>query len=108
MNCPKCNAVLSDSSKFCTHCGTKIEAVAPKQEAPKQEAPKQEEDDEELKQLEAEIRVNLDADYFQWKEGKDGKDKPDKQEGKTKGKSEGIQKAFKNLIGGHQHDDSGM
>lgn len=68
--------------------------------------PKQ--DDEELKQLEAEIRVNLDADYFQWKEGKDGKDKPDKQEGKTKGKSEGIQKAFKNLIGGHQHDDSGM
>lgn len=70
--------------------------------------PKQDEDDEELKQLEAEIRVNLDADYFQWKEGKDGKDKPDKQEGKTKGKSEGIQKAFKNLIGGHQHDDSGM
>ena len=72
------------------------------------ETPKQDEDDEELKQLEAEIRVNLDADYFQWKEGKDGKDKPDKQEGKTKGKSEGIQKAFKNLIGGHQHDDSGM
>ena len=70
--------------------------------------PKQDEDDEELKQLEAEIRVNLDADYFQWKEGKDGKDKTDKQEGKTKGKSEGIQKAFKNLIGGHQHDDSGM
>ena len=69
---------------------------------------KQDEDDEELKQLEAEIRVNLDADYFQWKEGKDGKDKPDKQESKTKGKSEGIQKAFKNLIGGHQHDDSGM
>ena len=72
------------------------------------EPKKQDEDDEELKQLEAEIRVNLDADYFQWKEGKDGKEKSDKQEGKTKGKSEGIQKAFKSLIGGHQHDDSGM
>ena len=70
-----------------------------------EEAPKQEEDDEELKQLEAEIRVNLDADYFQWKEGKDGKDK---QDNKAKDKSEGLQKVFKNLIGGHQHDDSGM
>ena len=58
-----------------------------------------------MKQLEAEIRVNLDADYFQWKEGKDGKDK---QDNKTKDKSEGLQKVFKNLIGGHQHDDSGM
>ena len=72
------------------------------------EPKKQDEDDEELKQLEAEIRVNLDADYFQWKEGKEDKDKSGKQENKTKGKSEGIQKAFKNLIGGHQHDDSGM
>ena len=63
------------------------------------------EEDEELKQLQAEIRVNLDADYFQWKEGKDGKDK---QDNKTKEKSEGLQKVFKNLIGGHQHDDSGM
>lgn len=25
MNCPKCNAVLSANSKFCTSCGTKIE-----------------------------------------------------------------------------------
>ncbi|MCM1541276.1 MAG: zinc-ribbon domain-containing protein [Blautia sp.] len=25
MNCPKCNAVISDNSKFCTHCGAKIE-----------------------------------------------------------------------------------
>ena len=70
------------------------------------EPKKQDEDDEELKQLEAEIRVNLDADYFQWKEDKE--DKSGKQENKNKGKSEGIQKAFKNLIGGHQHDDSGM
>ena len=69
------------------------------------EPKKQDEDDEELKQLEAEIRVNLDADYFQWKEGKDGKDK---QDNKAKDKSEGLQKVFKNLIGGHQHDDSGM
>ena len=74
-------------------------------EVASEEAPKQEEDDEELKQLEAEIRVNLDADYFRWKEGKDGKDK---QDNKTKDKSEGLQKVFKNLIGGHQHDDSGM
>ena len=73
-----------------------------------EEAPKQEEDDEELKQLEAEIRVNLDADYFQWKEGKDCKEKSDKQDNKAKDKSEGLQKVFKNLIGGHQHDDSGM
>lgn len=73
-----------------------------------EEAPKQEEDDEELKQLEAEIRVNLDADYFQWKEGKDSKEKSDKQDNKAKDKSEGLQKVFKNLIGGHQHDDSGM
>lgn len=26
MNCPKCNAVLSANSKFCTSCGNKIEA----------------------------------------------------------------------------------
>lgn len=30
MKCPKCNAELSDKSKFCTHCGTKIENNLPK------------------------------------------------------------------------------
>lgn len=61
--------------------------------------------DSELKDLEAEIRVNLDADYFQWKEGQQ---KPGKSTEKAKDKPEGIQRVFKNLIGGHQHDDSGM
>lgn len=27
MKCPKCNAAISDSSKFCVHCGAKIEAA---------------------------------------------------------------------------------
>lgn len=65
------------------------------------------EEDEELKKLQAEIRVNLDADYFQWKEEQEkGEERADS--GKTKEKTEGIQKVWKNLIGGHQHDDSGM
>ena len=65
------------------------------------------EEDEELKQLQAEIRVNLDADYFQWKEEQEkGEERADS--GKTKEKTDGIQKVWKNLIGGHQHDDSGM
>jgi len=57
-------------------------------------------DDEELKALEAEIRLNLDADYFQWKE-EQGEEKP-------KGKSEGIQQKIKHLIGGNSHDNSGV
>uniref|UniRef100_UPI0040279D67 hypothetical protein n=1 Tax=Agathobacter sp. TaxID=2021311 RepID=UPI0040279D67 len=65
------------------------------------------EEDEELKKLQAEIRVNLDADYFQWKEEQEkGEERADS--GKTKEKTDGIQKVWKNLIGGHQHDDSGM
>ena len=65
------------------------------------------EEDEELKQLQAEIRVNLDADYFQWKEEQEkGEERADSD--KTKEKTDGIQKVWKNLIGGHQHDDSGM
>lgn len=65
------------------------------------------EEDEELKKLQAEIRVNLDADYFQWKEEQEkGEERADS--GKTKEKKDGIQKVWKNLIGGHQHDDSGM
>ncbi len=35
MNCPKCNAVISDSSRFCVHCGAKIEKIEEKKpEAP--------------------------------------------------------------------------
>lgn len=60
--------------------------------------------DEELKELEAEVRVNLDADYFKWKEEQTGEDSD---KGKKNGR-DGLQKKIKNLIGGHQHDDSGM
>ena len=28
MNCPKCNAVIDDDSKFCVYCGASIEAEA--------------------------------------------------------------------------------
>ena len=28
MNCPKCNAVIDDDSRFCVHCGAPIEAEA--------------------------------------------------------------------------------
>lgn len=62
------------------------------------EAANQEKDEEELKELQAEIRIDLDADYFQWKEGQDaeksGKTKADKE------KPERIQKMWKNLTGG--------
>lgn len=61
-------------------------------------------EDEELKELEAEVRVNLDADYFRWKEEQGGSDS-DKE--KKSGK-DGLQQKIKNLIGGHQHDDTGM
>ena len=63
------------------------------------------EDDQELKKLQAEIRVNLDADYFQWKEEQNT---GNKEKGKEKEKPEGFQQKIKNLIGGHQHDDTGM
>ncbi|MBR1702253.1 MAG: zinc-ribbon domain-containing protein [Lachnospiraceae bacterium] len=36
MKCPNCNAEIADNSKFCSKCGTKIEAVA-KEEAKKPE-----------------------------------------------------------------------
>lgn len=65
------------------------------------------EEDEELKNLQAEIRVNLDADYFQWKEEQE-KGEERASSGKAKEKTDGIQKVWKNLIGGHQHDDSGV
>ena len=62
------------------------------------EAANQEKDEEELKELQAEIRIDLDADYFQWKEGQDaeksGKTKTDKE------KPEGSQKMWENLTGG--------
>ncbi len=65
---------------------------------------KKDQDDEELKELEAEVRVNLDADYFKWKEeqgdGETGREK--------KNSKDGLQQKIKNLIGGHQHDGTGM
>ena len=67
-------------------------------ETEKETGAEPEEDDEELKQLEAEIRVNLDADYFQWKEEQD----------EETHKSGSIQQKLKNLMGGHSHDDSGV
>ncbi|MGN0415334.1 MAG: hypothetical protein ACI4FX_07570 [Agathobacter sp.] len=65
---------------------------------------KQGEDDAELKELEAEVRVNLDADYFKWKE-EQGSEENDKD---RKSNKDGLQQKIKNLIGGHQHDDTGM
>ena len=61
-------------------------------------------DDEELQELEAEVRVNLDADYFKWKE-EQGSGENDKEK---KNGRDGIQQKIKSLIGGHQHDDTGM
>lgn len=68
-----------------------------------EEAHGPEEDDEELKKLEAEIRVNLDADYFQWKD-----DREDAEAEEPKHKEGTIQQKIKNLMGGYAHDDSGM
>ncbi len=65
---------------------------------------KQGEEDAELKELEAEVRVNLDADYFKWKE-EQGSEENDKD---RKSNKDGLQQKIKNLIGGHQHDDTGM
>ena len=65
---------------------------------------KQGEEDAELKELESEVRVNLDADYFKWKE-EQGSEENDKD---RKSNKDGLQQKIKNLIGGHQHDDTGM
>ncbi len=40
MKCPNCQAEISDSSKFCSKCGTKIEAVSRVPEVKKAEEPK--------------------------------------------------------------------
>ena len=58
---------------------------------------KQGEEDAELKELEAEVRVNLDADYFKWKE-EQGSEENDKD---RKSNKDGLQQQIKNLIGGH-------
>ena len=63
------------------------------------------EDDEELRQLEAALRVNLDADYFKWKDEQEAEQQAAAQEEE---KASGLSGKFKNLIGGHPHDDSGM
>lgn len=73
-------------------------------EEPEVQAPVMvEDDDEELKQLEAELRVNLDADYFKWKDEQEEQEAAEEKE-----KSAGFQNKIKNLIGGHPHDDSGV
>ena len=73
-------------------------------EEPEAQAPVMvEDDDEELKQLEAELRVNLDADYFKWKDEQEEQEPAEEKE-----KSAGLQNKIKNLIGGHPHDDSGV
>lgn len=59
------------------------------------EAAKQDEDDEELKRLQAEIHVDLDADYFQWKEAQGGKASAIPDSGREQ--TDGIQKRWKNL-----------
>ena len=70
------------------------------------EVPVVEEDDEELRRLEAEIRVNLDADYFQWKNENESQQAEPEEEKEEK--SAGLQQKLKNLIGGHTHDNSGL
>lgn len=54
------------------------------------EAERLDEEDAELKKLQAEIRLDLDADYFQWKESQQNP-------GAGREKTEGIQKKWKNI-----------
>ena len=79
----------------------KAKMLSPKPEIPA--AVTVEDDDEELKQLEEQLRVNLDADYFKWKDEQEEQEAAEEKE-----KSAGFQNKIKNLIGGHPHDDSGV
>lgn len=65
------------------------EAVKPAA-AIEHEAEKLDEEDAELKKLQAEIRLDLDADYFNWKESQ-------KNPNPGREKTEGIQKKWKNI-----------
>ena len=80
--------------------------LSPVEDEKTPEIPRAEEDDEELRQLEAEIRVNLDADYFQWKDEKESSGEEPAEEKEEK--PAGFQKKLKNLIGGHIHDNRGL
>lgn len=80
--------------------------LSPVEDEKTPEIPRAEEDDEELRQLEAEIRVNLDADYFQWKDEKESSGEEPAEEKEKK--PAGFQKKLKNLIGGHIHDNPGL
>ena len=80
--------------------------LSPVEEEKTPEIPRAEEDDEELRQLEAEIRVNLDADYFQWKDEKESSGEEPAEEKEEK--PAGFQKKLKNLIGGHIQDNPGL
>ena len=53
--------------------------------------------------VEEQLRVNLDADYFKWKDEQEEQEAAEEKE-----KSAGFQNKIKNLIGGHPHDDSGV
>ena len=57
-------------------------------------------ENQSTQQLEEQLRVNLDADYFKWKD--------EQEAAEEKEKSAGFQNKIKNLIGGHPHDDSGV
>ena len=80
--------------------------LSPVEDEKTPEIPRAEEDDEELRQLEAGIRVNLDADYFQWKDEKESSGEEPAEEKEEK--PAGFQKRLKNLIGGHIHDNPGL
>lgn len=57
---------------------------------------KQDEDDAELKELQAEIHIDLDAEYFQWEESQ--RQASAAKEGAGRNKPDGIQKKWKNMI----------
>ena len=60
-------------------------------------------ENQSTQQLEEQLRVNLDADYFKWKDEQEEQEAAEEKE-----KSAGFQNKIKNLIGGHPHDDSGV
>lgn len=59
------------------------------------EMKKQDEDDAELKELQAEIHIDLDAEYFEWEEKQKEANRARQDTGKSK--SDGIQKKWKNI-----------
>lgn len=62
-----------------------------------QEVNRQDEEDEELKKLQAEIHVDLDADYFQWKEAQASGMQVSGMKVSDRNRTDGMQKRWKNL-----------